>query len=148
MKITLVTLNYNGADSVICLLESLAAQTNKDFSVIVADNDSRDIQKLRDYKGLPIHILENGANLGFAGGNNPALHHAFQTGSDWAVILNPDTSVESDFIERLKVSLADKRGLVGLPLKENSHIAYAGKIKWLRPTPRSWSRCRRGRNYN
>jgi hypothetical protein len=134
VKVTLVTLNYNGADSTIRLLESLAAQADKDFSVVVADNGSSDVQKLRGYKGLPFHLMENGANLGFAGGNNPALEYAFQNGADWALLINNDTWVESDFIVRLKANLEHRQGLVGLPLKETNAIAYAGRIDWLKPT--------------
>ncbi|MDP4001837.1 MAG: glycosyltransferase [bacterium] len=134
MKVTLITLNYNGAQNTIKLLESLQNQTDSDFSIIVADNGSSDIQQLRDY-GIdkPIHIIENGANLGFAGGNNPALHYAFQNGVNWAVLINNDTWVESDFIARLKVNLAPKKGIVGLPIKEEGgKIAYGGEIEWLK----------------
>ncbi len=147
MKLTLITLNYNGAQNTIKLLESLRNQTDSDFSIIVADNGSSDIQQLRNYiiEGDPlqsIHIIENGANLGFAGGNNPALRYAFKNGinpakSDginWAVLINNDTWVESDFIARLKANLDTKTGIVGLPVKEEGgKIAYGGEIEWLKP---------------
>ena len=138
MRITLITLNYNGAESTIKLLESLQNQTDSDFSVIVADNGSADVQQLRDYvngnyvEGHPLHLIENGANLGYAGGNNPALQYAFKNGSDWALILNNDTWVESDFIARLKTNLSTKKGIVGMPVKEGDSIAYGGKIEWLK----------------
>lgn len=135
MRITLITLNYNGAQSTIKLLESLQNQTDSDFSVIVADNDSSDIQQLRDYSaGKPIQIIENGANLGFAGGNNTALHQAFKNGANWALLINNDTWVESGFMARLKASLSAKEGIVGLPLNEGDRTAYAGKIEWLEST--------------
>lgn len=140
MKLTLITLNYNGAESTIRLLESLEKQIDKDFSVIVADNGSSDVQQLRDYAGLPIHLLENGANLGFAGGNNTALRYAFKTGSDWTFLINNDTWVESDFIALLKAGLASKSGLAGIPIaEEGGDIAYSGKISWLKtPTRRDF----------
>ena len=58
MRISLITLNYNGTQSTIKLLESLQNQTDSDFSVIVADNGSSVIQQLRDYidvEGAPLH---------------------------------------------------------------------------------------------
>ena len=143
MKVTLITLNYNGAKSTIKLLESLQNQTDSDFAVIVADNGSSDIQQLTDYSAdKPIHIIENGANLGFAGGNNPALHYAFQNeanpaksdGANWVVLINNDTWVESNFIAHLKANLSVKKGIVGLPLDEGNRIAHAGRIEWLKPT--------------
>lgn len=135
MKISLITLNYNGAESAIRLLDSLKHQTDTEFSVIVADNASADVQKLRDYAaGSDIKLLENGANLGFAGGNNPALVQAFQDGSDWAVLINPDTWVKNDFIERLQAGLGSKKGIAGLPLDEGGRVAHWGIIRWLKPT--------------
>ncbi len=135
MNITVITLNYNGAESTIKLLESLKGQTDPDFSIIVADNRSSDVEKLRDHiGGTAIHLIENGDNLGFAGGNNPALRYAFQNGSDWAVLINPDTWVETDFIARLKAVLGAKTGLVGLPLDEGGQTAYGGVVRWFRPS--------------
>ena len=140
MRLTLITLNYNGAESTIKLLESLKNQTDSDFSIIVADNASHDIQKIRDYNASKsIHIIENGANLGYAVGNNPALRHAFNSGADWALIINNDTWVESDFIARLKANLNSKKGIVGLPLNEGGEITYAGKLDWLKPKLRHFS---------
>lgn len=149
MKITLITLNYNGAQNTIKLLESLRNQTpsahstgsvqassgqaDSDFEIIVVDNGSLDIQELRDYvDNKPIHLIENGANLGFAGGNNPALHYAFQNEANWAILINNDAWVESDFVARLKVNLGAKTGIVGLPVKEGGEIAYGGEIEWLK----------------
>jgi hypothetical protein len=135
MRLAIVTLNYNGAQSTIKLLASLQNQTDPDSSLIIADNGSDDLQELRDYCTVkPIHLIENGINLGFAGGNNRALDYVFKNGHDWAVLLNNDTWVEPDFVERLKANLSGKEGLVGLPLKEDGLIAYAGHIRWLKPT--------------
>ncbi len=138
MKLSLITLNYNGAENTIKLLESLQNQTDSDFSFIVADNGSTDVQQLRDYcAGKTIHLIENGANLGFAGGNNPALRHAFKTGSDWAVLINNDTWVENDFVTLLKAGLMAKKGLAGIPIaEEGGGIAYSGRLAWLKTPTR------------
>src|SRR5258708_5571246 len=120
MKVTLITLNYNGADQTIRLLESLEKQTDKDFSTIVADNGSSDVQELRDYvAGIPstgsvqktVTLLENGANLGFAGGNKPGIIYAFEHSADWVVLLNNDTTVDATFVQDLKEGLKNCRGL-------------------------------------
>jgi len=145
VKLTLITLNFNGAENTIKLLESLQNQTDPDFSIIVADNGSGDVEQLRNYcAGKDIYLLENGANLGFAGGNNPALAHAFNppaggdsdpaspVGANWAVLINNDTWVESSFIALLRANLSSREGLVGLPVKEGESTAYGGRIAWLK----------------
>ena len=40
MKISISSINFNGAEKTIKLLESLKNQTNQNFDVIVVDNDS------------------------------------------------------------------------------------------------------------
>ncbi len=134
MKLTLITVNFNGAQSTIRLLDSLKNQTDRDFSMIVVDNHSADVQQLKDYSDFGFHLIENKSNAGFAGGNNPALAHAFSHGSDWSVLINNDTWVEADFIARLKAALTYRHGVVGLPLTEGDKVAFGGKIDWLRPT--------------
>ena len=139
MKITIITLNYNGAENTIKLLNSLQNQTDRDFSVIVADNGSSDIQKLRDYikdvEGHPPRLIENGVNLGFSGGCNVGMKEALKNGTDWLVLLNNDTWVESDFISRLRAVLEHPSGLVGLPIDEgDGEIAMGGRLEWLSPT--------------
>lgn len=135
MKITLLTVSFNSAATAIRLLDSLKKQTDTDFSIVVSDNASQDVDQLREYTAKHgIHLLENKANLGFAGGNNPALAYAFHHGADWAVLINPDTWVEEDFIARLKTALSPKEGLVGIPMKEGDKTAFAGRIDWFQPT--------------
>ena len=51
MKVALITVNFNGAEKTIELLESLRSQTDLDFEMIVVDNSSgaEDILKLESY---------------------------------------------------------------------------------------------------
>jgi len=72
MQIAIVTINYNSAENTIKLLESLKNQTNKEFEVIVVDNNSNDVNRLMDYQTSKTNIiyLKNDRNLGYSGGNN------------------------------------------------------------------------------
>jgi GT2 family glycosyltransferase len=108
--LTVIIINYHTREHVQKLLQCLEAQTVKDFQTIVIDND------------------EN--NRGFAGGCNEGIRQALARGSEWILLLNPDTTVEPDFIAQLP----REEGIVGLPLDEGGKIAYAGIVKWLRPT--------------
>ncbi len=136
MKISIVTINYNSSKNTIKLLESLRNQTDRDFSVIVVDNDSKDVNQLMDYKTSETNItyIKNNKNLGYSGGNNLGIHQALKNGSDWVFLLNNDTMPESHLIEHLRADLQGIEGIVGLALNEGSKIAFAGHIEWLKPT--------------
>ncbi len=134
MKISLITVNFNGAPSTIRLLNSLKNQTDQDFEVIVVDNLSTDVHQLKEYSGFKFHLIENKSNLGFAGGNNPGLDHVFTHQADWAVLINNDSWVDNDFMTRLKAGLERREGVVGLPLQEGNKTAFGGSLDWLRTT--------------
>jgi GT2 family glycosyltransferase len=133
--LTLITVNYNCATKTLELLRSLERQTDPNFDVIVVDNDSapEDRSMLGEYavaSPLKLDVIHSATNRGFSGGNNLAIRKALAQGSEWILLLNPDTTVGPDFIAQLP----QEEGIVALPLDEGGHTAYAGIIKWLRPT--------------
>src|SRR3989344_5469581 len=136
MKISIVTLNYNGSKETLELLKSLKDQTlrpgsgqaDPGFEIIVVDNASEEAD-FTNLKEIP-QIIRNSANLGFSGGNNVGIRAALgwnndsdpaksprgdDNGASWVVLLNNDTWVERDFMERLKAILGAKDGVVGIP---------------------------------
>lgn len=146
MRLNIVTINYNSSENTIKLLESLKNQTDKDFEIIVIDNNSKDIGQLMDYKTSETNIIfiKNDQNLGYSGGNNVGIKKALYPpaggGEDWILLLNNDTWVETDFISRLKANLDNREGLpaqagiTGLAINEGDRTAYAGQVDWLKPT--------------
>jgi GT2 family glycosyltransferase len=52
------------------------------------------------------HVVANPANLGFAGGNNRGIEYALARGADWVLLLNNDTIVAPDFLDRLAEAAA------------------------------------------
>lgn len=140
MKLSIITINYNGSESTIKLLNSLAKQTDRDFQILVIDNASEEPDfsnlKLSTSQVDNLKIIRNSQNLGFSGGNNVGIKKALEIGASWVLLLNNDTWVEEGFIASIKAILSQKQGIVGVPLDEGEHIAYAGKIEWLRPTLR------------
>lgn len=100
-----IILNWNGADYTIACLESLSVAKGS-FFVVVADNGSCDdsVDRLKDYAGtsnMDIRILELGSNHGFARGNNLAIKYASHSSPDNYLLLNNDTEVMPDMIERI-----------------------------------------------
>ena len=142
MKLAIITINYNGSESTVKLLRSLAEQTSKDFEVIVIDNASEetDFNNLKNHCATlgvaQVKLIRNGQNLGFSGGNNVGIKKALEMEAEWVLLLNNDTWVEPGFIASIKAILAQKQGIVGVPLDEGEHTAYAGKVQWLKPTLR------------
>ncbi len=139
MKLSVITINYNGSENTKKLLISLAGQTDLDFQTIVIDNASgeMDFDSLKEYINHgydKVLLIKNEQNMGFSGGNNIGIPQALKNGSEWVLLLNNDTWVESDFIASLRLILASKKGILGLPMDEGSRISYCGKIRWLRPT--------------
>ena len=99
--ISIIIINYNGKKWLKKLFDSLFSQTYKNFEIIFVDNasddDSIDFLK-NNYKDDRIKIIQSEKNLGFAGGNNFGIKNAK---GEYILLLNNDTWVEADFLERL-----------------------------------------------
>jgi GT2 family glycosyltransferase len=102
--ISIVVLNWNGATDTLACLVSLASLTYPNFNVVVVDNGSTDdsLARLRTYAApYQLTLLETGLNLGYAGGNNVGTRYAITHGADFVLVLNNDTTVALDLLERL-----------------------------------------------
>jgi GT2 family glycosyltransferase len=106
MKLSIVVLCWNDLNVIKECLESVYRATSAiTFEVIVSDNGSTDtsVEYIREH--FPdVRIVDNGANLGFARGNNAGINVAQ---GEYVLILNPDTIVHDKALERL-VAYADR----------------------------------------
>jgi GT2 family glycosyltransferase len=139
VRLSIITINYNGSESTSKLLASLSEQTDPDFKTIVIDSasgegDFYDLQNSVSKLQFNIELVRNEKNLGFSGGNNVGIKKALQEGAEWVLLLNNDAWVEKGFIAGLKLKLSKSGGIVGLPLIEGDYTAYYGKIRWLKST--------------
>ncbi len=100
--VTVVVLNYNRREDTLACLASLAQLHYPHRQIVVVDNGSSDASVAAFYAAYPdLPIIENKDNLGFAAGNNVGIRYALETGSDYVLLLNNDTEVASDFLDRL-----------------------------------------------
>jgi len=89
-------------------------------------------------------LIENGDNLGYAGGNNVALRRATKWNYDWALVLNNDTTVPPDLLPQLAAT-AESRPRVGMvscriasgdarryPPYEGGMLRYRLGVHWLK----------------
>jgi GT2 family glycosyltransferase len=100
MKLSIVVICWNDAKVIRDCLKSIYAEAAPfDLEVIVSDNGSTDpsIPFIKEH--FPqARIVENGANLGFAKGNNAGIRAA---NGEYVLILNPDTIIHGKSLEKL-----------------------------------------------
>lgn len=129
-RVSIVILNWNGLRDTLECLRSVDDLTYIGFEVIVVDNGSHDgsQEALRSqYPGLM--VIENGRNLGYAGGNNIGIRHAFERGADYIWLLNNDTVVDNECLSRL-VMVAESDEKLGLLSPAVYDFPLRSRLKW------------------
>lgn len=107
----IIVLNYNGGAHMPTLIEHLAAQTVRDFELVLVDNASSDgstaqAESLAVRHALNFTVLRNPQNRGFA----PACNQgARQSAAPNLIMLNNDTRPAPDWLEKLVGGLEHAR---------------------------------------
>ena len=110
-RISLIILNWDGAELIRDCLESVAAQDFTNFETIVVDNGSTDGSADIVAREFPsVHLIRNSENTGFCRGNNIGIGAA--TG-DLIVLLNNDAELAPTFLSRVAYA-ADLEPEVGM----------------------------------
>jgi GT2 family glycosyltransferase len=135
-RVVAVVLNWNAWPDTIECVESLLASKHVPRQIVICDNGSRDdsIARLKQWgatqKGFvsiagdaalsdpapdaPLVLVELPYNGGYAYGNNIGLRYAIDVaGAEFVWILNNDTVVERDALERM-LAVADSNARVGI----------------------------------
>lgn len=109
-----IILTWNGRDDTLSCIDSLESLTYPNVSIILVDNGSTDGTVAAVGLRWPsLTVIENHTNLGFAGGNNVGIRHAFGNGADYVLVLNNDTIVDPDLLQPL-VAQAERDSMIGL----------------------------------
>lgn len=101
MKATIVIPNINGKGWLKDSIESVYAQTEQDFQLIVVDNGSTDesLEQARSYCSRPnFTLIENGRNTGFSHAVNQGIARAE---SEFVVLFNNDAFAEPEWLAEL-----------------------------------------------
>jgi GT2 family glycosyltransferase len=136
MKLSVIILCWNDLKDISVCLKSIYAGTKMDdFEVIVSDNGSTDgtIEHIRQNFPL-VRMIENGANLRFAKGNNVGIRASL---GKYVLILNPDTIIPAGTLDKMVefAELHPEAGAFGCKVL-NVDGSYQGCIRPL-PTVRS-----------
>jgi hypothetical protein len=125
-----VVVNWNGRAVLPDCLDSLHDAGDPDLRVVLVDNASSDDSVAWTRARHPrVEVIETGANLRWAGGNNAALARLAAEGwpHDHVLLLNNDTVVQPGSLTRLGMAVtADPRAWVATP-----RIAYAAEPRRL-----------------
>lgn len=128
--VSVVIVNYNGAQFLERCLASLAAQTHRAFEIVIVDNASTDDSCALVEKNFPqVKLVQSSTNVGFAAGNNLGIRAAR---GNLIATLNTDTCVEHDYLEKLCAPMADDRVGTCAPLMlemEHPDIVDAAGIR-------------------
>ncbi|MGV6820251.1 MAG: glycosyltransferase family 2 protein [Parvularcula sp.] len=107
LAVSVLIVNYNSGSRLANVLARLAAQSYEDFEVIVLDNASEDDSaRATQCAEIPVQLVINEENTGFAGGIMDALAHAK---GEWLAILNPDAYPDENWLQAL-VEASEKYG--------------------------------------
>ncbi|MDF2386932.1 glycosyltransferase family 2 protein [Nostoc ellipsosporum NOK] len=135
-QIYIIVLNWNGKEDTIECLESVQKIDYPNYKILLVDNGSIDDSVAAIRERFPqVSIIENGANLGFAAGNNVGIDYAISQGADYIFLLNNDTIVDPQILWafiRANKQYPDA-GILGSKIyyyKQPQKIWYAG-VEWI-----------------
>ncbi len=115
-KLSVLTVSHNNQDTINNYLKTLLTALPEKSEVIIIDSNSTDktVDKIRDFilshRDSDINLYTQKENIGFGKGNNLA---ASKASGKYIFLLNPDTEVKSDALEKL-IEFAEDHQNVGL----------------------------------
>ncbi len=110
-QVSVIIVNYNGAESLNKCIESIRSQSYSPKEIILVDNNSADGSADDAERRFPdIQVLRSSTNLGFAEGNNLGIKNS--TGG-MVLLANNDIVLHPNAISSLVDSLHDDVGIVG-----------------------------------
>ena len=101
VKVAVNVVTYNSAEDIAGCLESLTQQTFRDFRTHVFDNASGD-DTIRRLASFDIDLIRSQTNTGFAKAHNDLIR---SWPAEYVLVLNPDTILKPDFLERIITAL-------------------------------------------
>jgi GT2 family glycosyltransferase len=140
-SVAIVVLNWNNAPDTTECIASINRVEYDNYTVLVVDNGSTDDSASFLRHTFPaIELLELGNNLGYAEGNNVGIRHVLRSGPDYVCVLNNDTEIAPDFLQRMvEVSERDAQiGMVGPKMyffePPNMVFSAGSTVDWRRGT--------------
>ena len=101
--VCIILVNYNGYQDTRECVESILKCSYTNYKIIIVDNASKEIDNLKKDSFLNEHceIIYSNVNNGFSDGNNIGIKASEKYVPDYALLLNNDTVVQPNFLDRL-----------------------------------------------
>jgi GT2 family glycosyltransferase len=134
-----IVLSWNGREDTERCLDALEQVDEPPVRIVCVDNGSTDgsVEAVRDHHP-DTHLIENGRNLGFAGGCNVGIRWALAQGAEWVVLVNNDAVIAPDAVAKFAAAAEQRPGAGVLAGKlylgdHPDRIWYAGQhfLAWL-----------------
>lgn len=112
-RVGVVVLNWKRPRETVACLRSVYASDYPALEVVVVDNAANAglLNVLRpEFPG--VQVIENGRNLGYAGGNNVGIEWHIKSGVSYVLLLNDDVEVAPDMVSAL-VAVGESDAIVG-----------------------------------
>lgn len=142
-NITCEILNYNDANTVINMVDSIKKYKSLDYILIVdngSSDDSYEILKNKYRNNIKIKVISSGENGGYGYGNNYGINYAYNVlHSKYVIVSNPDVFFTESLVVRLKKVFQNIKdvALVSGTQKVNGKIV--AHRAWKIPTPFQWA---------
>ncbi len=116
MKLSVIIVNYNVKHFIEqCLISVFNAMKRIDGDVYVVDNNSVDGSNEMIQERFPdVKLIANKENVGFSKANNQAMR---DSKAEYVLLLNPDTVIEEDTLEKVVDFMDEHRDAGGLGVK-------------------------------
>lgn len=113
-RVAIVLLNWNGLKDTTECLSSLAKLNYRNYQTIVVDNASDEDITILSSHYPDVIVIRNQENYGYAKGNNVGIRKAAELGCEYCWVLNNDTEVAPDSLDKLVEALDHDKGLAAV----------------------------------
>ncbi|MDB5058671.1 MAG: hypothetical protein JWO59_2143 [Chloroflexi bacterium] len=106
-QLYVIVLNWNSWRDTIECVRSLRLSSQRSHHIVVVDNASTDDSEQHIRREYPdITVIQSGANIGYAGGNNLGIKLGLDNGAKYILLINPDVRIDPRGLELL-VNMAE-----------------------------------------
>lgn len=116
-SIGVVICNYNKCEYSLRCIKSVLESDTDDFTIYFVDNGSTDnsVHKVREKYGNEVVIIENGINMGSAGGFNSGIKRVLSAGHNYVMLIDNDVQIDDQCIINMRDYLIHnpETGMVG-----------------------------------
>lgn len=84
------------------LTENINAIRNQVDAILLVDNGSNNLDKVKEISGDTVFYIENGANLGIAAALNKIMRYAAENGYEWVLTLDQDSVCNEGLVDEYR----------------------------------------------